>query len=74
MRAHLDVVERRWRKIAMNPKASVKQRKTALDRMKVPSDTFLCRMLKKCTSSPALEFAVTEKLAALREKAFLDKL
>jgi hypothetical protein len=58
----------------MNPKASVKQRRAALDRMKVPSDAFLCRLLKKAAGNPTLEFAVTEKLAALREKAFQDKL
>jgi len=74
MRCHLDVVERRWRALAMNKKATTKLRKAAIERMQFPTDAYLCRLLKGCKGHPALEFQVTERLAALRKKAFEQSL
>ena len=70
MRTYLDLVERRWRSLAMNKKAAIKVRKTAIQKMKFPTDAFLCRLLKAVKGRPSLEFLVVERLAQLRSDAF----
>ena len=73
MRGHLTEIERRWRTIAGNPKASIKLRLAALAKMKNASDRFLSGFLQRCNNA-TLEFAANEMRAKLREEVFKQKL
>jgi hypothetical protein len=74
MRTNLDVVERRYRSLAMNKANPVKIRRAAIGAMRFPSDQYLCRLLKACRGTPSLELVVTGMLAGIRDKALHDKL
>ncbi|HZR57040.1 MAG TPA: hypothetical protein VFA74_09230 [Terriglobales bacterium] len=73
MRTNLDIVEKRRRAIALNPKHAPKVRLTALRALDHPSDSFLCKLLKAC-DDPKLELAALETLSAVRKEAFNQKL
>jgi hypothetical protein len=70
--SHLTSTERRWRTIALNPKAPLKMRLSALEHMKNLSDRFLCSLLRKCKGSLKLTFAANLKLQELREAKFRE--